>query len=142
MDDEETDGAPLHLWCAGFSVVDHQISSEAILALNLMISPAGLCLHQNVDASLDDGLIRDCVETVLSFCQEDVCESKLIVARSWVLHPLHQTNLRQNAATLLLRFPLSFACLFQLFCVDGDFQLPRIGFFALLQVGVLSSSLM
>ena len=81
----------------------------------------------------------DHVTTVLSFCLEDGCQSKLLVVRSWamVLHLLCLTNEKQSEVTLFLHFPLSFVHLFRLFHFDGDFQLQRIDLFVLLQADVL-----
>ena len=84
---------------------------------------------------------RDHVETVLSLCWEDGCESKLLVTRSLstAMNLKRLANKRRSVMTLFLHFPSQFECLVLLFCFDDGCWLQRICMFVLDQVGDLAS---
>ena len=80
-------------------------------------------------------------KTVLSFCLERNCESKLLVARSLSMEMSlkHLASERRSAVTLFSHFPSQFGCLVLLFHFDDGFQLRRICMFVLGRVGGLAN---
>ena len=80
-------------------------------------------------------------KTVLSFCLECDCESKLLVVRSLSteMNLKRLASEKRSAATLFSHFPLWFKCLVLLFHFDDGFRLRRICMFVLDRVGSLAS---